>query len=102
MREGARRAGDGSFVYQRPGGTLRIFTVSDPGVAMRVLAERAVDGAEQGLALGDEDDETAAGLKAAGGVAENGGRVGGPWASPVMWANPLMASIRVPKAGRPA
>jgi predicted acylesterase/phospholipase RssA len=43
MREGARRAGDGAFIYQRPGGTLRFYTVSDPGVAMRVLAEQSVD-----------------------------------------------------------
>jgi hypothetical protein len=28
-----------------------------------------------------------------------GGRVGGPSASPVMWAKPLIASISVPKPG---
>lgn len=43
MREGARRAGDGAVIYQRPGGTLRFYTASDPAVAMRVLADRSVD-----------------------------------------------------------
>ena len=32
----------------------------------------------------------------------NGGRVGGPSGSPVIAANPLIASARVPNPGRPA
>ena len=55
MREGARRAGDGAFIYQRPGGTLRFYTVSDPGVAMRVLAD--VLGALAATADGESEDD---------------------------------------------